>query len=168
METVLEKKLMTLYKDEMISFLKENPEYFDEAIQLSITDKQPYSWRAAFLIWGCMDENDARIRKHILPIIKCIKDKKDGHQRELLKILYKMEIDKKYEGRIFDISMNLWEQIDKTPSIRSTALKFIIKIAKKYPELLNEIAILTQDHFLETLSPGVKNSVRKMMEEAAK
>ncbi len=168
METVLEKKLMTLYKDEMISFLKENPEYFDEAIQLSITDKQPYSWRAAFLMWGCMDENDARIHKHILPIIKCIKDKRDGHQRELLKILYKMEIDKKYEGRIFDISMNLWKQIDKTPSIRSTALKFIIKIAKKYPELLNEIAFLTQDHFLETLSPGVKNSVRKMMEEAAK
>jgi hypothetical protein len=168
METVLENKLMTLYKDEMISFLKENPEHFDEAIQLSITDKQPYSWRAAFLIWGCMEENDARIRKQILPIIKCIKDKKDGHQRELLKILYKMEIDKKYEGRIFDICMNLWEQIDKTPSIRSTALKFILKIAKKYPELLNEIAFLTQDHFLETLSPGVKNSVRKMMEEAAK
>jgi hypothetical protein len=168
METVLENKLMTLYKDEMISFLKENPEHFDEAIQLSITDKQPYSWRAAFLIWGCMEENDERIRKHILPILKCIKDKKDGHQRELLKILYKMEIDKKYEGRIFDICMNLWEQIDKTPSIRSTALKFILKIAKKYPELLNEIAFLTQDHFLETLSPGVKNSVRKMMEEAAK
>ncbi len=168
METILENKLMTLYKDEMISFLKENPEHFDEAIQLSITDKQPYSWRAAFLIWGCMEDNDARIQKHILPIIKCIKDKKDGHQRELLKILYKMKIDKRYEGRIFDICMNLWEQIDKAPSIRSTALKFIIKIAKKYPELLNEIAFLTQDHFLETLSPGVKNSVRKMMEEAVK
>lgn len=165
MESVLENKLMTLYKDELISFLNSNPEHFDEAIQLATSDKQPYSWRAAFLLWGCMAENDKRIRRHILPILNCVNDKKDGHQRELLKILYKMEINEKYEGQIFDICMNLWEQINKTPSVRITALKFIIKIAKKHPELLNEIIFLTQDQYLETLSPGVKNSVERMIAE---
>ncbi len=165
METILENKLMSYYKNEMISFLKSNPEHFDEAIKLSISDKQPYSWRAAFLIWGCMEENDTRIQKHINSIVKSIKDKKDGHQRELLKIIYKMEINKKYEGRIFDICMNIWEQISKDPSVRMTALKYIIKIAKKYPELLEEIIPFTQDHYLESLSPGIKRSIEKMMEE---
>ena len=166
MESVLENKLMTLYKEGMISYLKTHPNYFDEAIQLAISDKQPYSWRAAFLLWGCMEENDIRIRKYFKSIVDCIKTKKDGHQRELLKILYKMEINEKYEAQLFNICMNLWEQIDKDPSVRITALKFIIKIVKKYPELSAEIMVLMQDQYLESLSPGVKRSANKIIKEA--
>ena len=113
MESKLEEKLISSYKDEMISFLKSHPEYFNEAIELAISDKQPFSWRAAFLLCSCMEENDKRIQKYIKSIVNSIKDKKDGHQRELLKVLYKMEIDEKFEGRIFDICMRLWEQISK-------------------------------------------------------
>ncbi len=168
MESILENKLMTLYKDEMISFLKSNPEYFEEAIQLAISDKQPYSWRAAFSLWGTIEENDKRIKRHIESIVNCIQEKEDGHQRELLKILYKMEISEKYEGKIFDICMNLWEQISKNPSVRMTAFKFILKISKKHPELLEEISFLTQEQYLESLSPGVKRSIEKMMEKVIK
>ena len=164
MESKLEERLISSYKNEMISFLKSHPEYFNEAIELAISDKQPFSWRAAFLLWSCMEENDKRIQKYIKSIVNCIQDKKDGHQRELLKILYKMEIDEKYEGQIFDICIKLWEQISKDPSVRITALKFIIKISKKHQELLEEIIFLTQDQYLETLSPGVKRSIEKMLQ----
>jgi len=165
MESILENKLMTMYKDEMILFMKSNPEHFEEAIQLAISDKQPYAWRAAFLLSGCMDENDKRVKKHILPILKCIKQKKDGHQRELLKILSNMKISEKHEGQIFDICINLWKQINKAPSVRMNALKFVVKIAKKYPELSEEIVIVTQNHYLESLSPGVKHSIKKLIKD---
>ncbi len=165
MESVLENKLMTSYKNEMISFLKSHPEYFEEAIHLAISNKQPYSWRAAFLLWGSIEENDKRIQKYIKSIVNCIQGKEDGHQRELLKILYKVKISGKYEGRIFDICMNLWEQISKNPSVRMTAFKFIMKIAKKHPELLEEINFLTQEQYLESLSPGVKRSINKIIHE---
>jgi hypothetical protein len=165
MESVLENKLMTLYKEQMISFLKSHPEHFDEAIQLAISDKQPYSWRAAFLLWGSIEDNDKRIQKHIKSIVSCIYEKEDGHQRELLKILYKMKISEKLEGQIFNICMNLWEQISKDPSVRMTAFKFIVKIVKEHPELLEEINFLTQDHYLESLSPGVKRSIEKIKQE---
>lgn len=163
--TPLEQKLINSYKDEMVSFLESNPEYFEEAVNLSITDKQPFAWRSAWLLWSCMEENDKRIRKHIKSIIDSIKSKKDGHQRELLKILYKMEIDKVYEGHLFDLSINLWEQIDKDPSVRLTALKIMIKIANKHSEIAKEIAFFIQDQYLETLSPGVKKAIDKMMTE---
>jgi hypothetical protein len=165
MESVLENKLMTLYKEEMISFLKSHPKYFDEAVQLAISNKQPYSWRAAFLLWGTIEENDIRIQKHIESIVNCIQEKEDGHQRELLKILYKMTISEKYEGQIFNICMNLWEQLNKNPSVRMTAFKFIVKIVKRHPELSGEINFLIQDHYLESLSPGVKRSIEKIMQE---
>jgi hypothetical protein len=162
-ESALERKLIDSSKDKTVSFLNSHPEYFTEAIELAVSDKQPFSWRAASLVWSCMDENDRRVRPYIKSIVKCIKDKKDGHQRELLKILYKMDIDDKYEGRIFDICMNLWEQTGKDPSVRMTAFKYIIKISRKYPELMEEVAILTQDHYLESLSPGIHRSIERML-----
>ncbi len=167
MESVLENKLISSRKDEMISFLESHPEHFTEAINLAISDKQPFSWRAAFLLWGCMEENDARIKKYIKQIINSIKTKKDGHQRELLKILYRMEVGERYESTIFDICIRIWEQINKDPSVRMTALKYIFKIIKKYPDLSEEIIYLLQDHYLETLSAGVRHSIKRMMNEAA-
>ena len=163
MQSPLEKILISSYKEEMITFLKTHPEYFDEAIRLAISDNQPFAWRSAFILFDCIDENDKRVKKQINAILNCIKDKKDGHQRELLKILYKMKLNKQQEGIVFDICIRLWEQIGKDPSVRMTALKFIIKTANKYPELLEEISFLLQEQYLVTLSPGVKNSIRKMI-----
>lgn len=165
MLTALESKLICSYKDEMVYFLKSNPQYFNEAIDLAISNKQPFAWRSAFLIFDCMEVNDKRVKKNIKTIVASIKDKKDGHQRELLKVLYKMEISEKYEGILFNICIDLWEQINKSPSVRVTALKFIFKLIKKHPELFDEIKYLLQDHYLETLSPGVKYSVEKMIQE---
>lgn len=163
METALENILISTYKTDMISYMKTHPEDFDEAIKLAISNKQPYSWRAAWLLWSCMEENDQRIQKYIKEIINSLKSKNDGHQRELLKILLQMELNKKYEGLVFNICLDVWEQLNKNPSVRFTALKFIIKIVKKHPELSKEITFLTQDQYLESLSPGVKKSISKMM-----
>jgi hypothetical protein len=168
MQSPLEKILISSYKEEMIAFLKTHPEYFNEAIELAISDNQPFAWRSAFVLFDCIDENDKRVKKYINTILNCIKDKKDGHQRELLKILYKMKLNEQQEGIVFDICIRLWEQIGKDPSVRMTALKFIIKTANKYPQLLEEISFLLQEQYLVTLSPGVKNSIRKMIKEVIK
>ena len=165
MESAFEHKLMNSYKDEMISFMNAHPEFFDQAIKLAISDKQPYAWRAAWLLWSCMEENDNRIQKYIDSIVKSLKDKDDGHQRELLKILYRMKPKEKHDGILLKHCIDIWQQIDKTPSVRFNALKFIIKIVKKHPDLSREITFLIQDQYLETLSPGVKKSISRMMRE---
>lgn len=146
----------------MISWLDAHPESFTEAILLAMADKQPLSWRSAWLLWSCMEDNDPRIRPYISKIIECLEHKKDGHQRELLKILYCMDLSEEQEGVVFDLCMNVWEQVGKTPSVRHNAFRMIARMASKYPDLLNEIAFITQDHYLDTLSPGVRRSVMKM------
>jgi len=165
MNTPLEKALMTFKKNEMISFVVSHPEYFDEAVSLAVKNKQPYSWRSAFVLWGCITENDLRLKKHINKIVYSIRGKNDGHQRELIKILMKMELNEKQEAVLFDVCMNLWEQINKTPSIRHTAFKYIIKTVKKYPELQDEISCLLTSRYLDTLSPGVRNSISRLISE---
>ena len=154
---------MSFYKEGMVSFLDSHPECFSEAIELAISDKQPYSWRAAWLLWSCIEENDKRVHQYIKRIIESLTAKKDGHQRELLKILMMMELDDEYEGLMFDKCVTLWESINKKPSVRYSAFKFIIQIAKRHPDLSQEIALLSQDQYLETLSPGIKHSLIKMI-----
>ena len=163
MASTLEHTLLHSYKDEMISFMEIHPEAFEEAMELALADQQPYSWRAAWLLWSCMEENDKRIQKYIGMIIDALQTKKDGHQRELLKILLQMELKERHEVLVFNVCTGVWEKIQKDPSVRFTALKFMMKIAKKHPDLSREITFLTQDRYLESLSPAVKKSVSKMM-----
>lgn len=164
MISALEQVLMNFYKDEMISFLEIHPEFFTEAIELAIKDEQPFSWRSAWLLWSCMEINDKRIRKNVDKILTALPSKQDGHQRELIKILLKMRLNEKQEGKLFNICLTIWESLNKKPSVRYTAFKFIIEMTKKYPELNKEIEYLTQEHYLESLSPGIKNSISLLLQ----
>lgn len=165
METALEHLLISSYKGEVISFMDAHPECFKEAIKLALANKQPYSWRAASLLWSCMEENDQRMNGYIKKIIDTLETKGDGHKRELLKILLQMELTEEYEGLLFDVCTSIWEKINNQASVRFTAFKFILKIAKKYPDLAIEISFLTQNQYMESLSPAVKKSVSKMIKE---
>ncbi|RPI62494.1 MAG: hypothetical protein EHM44_06765, partial [Ignavibacteriales bacterium] len=115
MNSQLKSKLLSFYKEEMVAFLKSQPEHFNEAINLAVSDDQPFAWRSAFLLSSYMEDNDTRVKKYVKPILACIKSKNDGHQRELLKILYRMKLSDKEEGMVFDICIRLWEQISKDP-----------------------------------------------------
>ncbi len=156
---------MNAYKEEMIAYLHAHPEDFNEAIQLAVSDKPRYSWRAAWLLWSCMKVNDDRVHKYIKQIVNALVMKEDNHQRELMKILLNMDLDEDSEGRLFDHCMTIWESVNKQPSARVTAFKFILKIFNKHPELFDEIEFFTRDHYLETLSPGIKRSVLRMINE---
>ncbi len=76
-----------------------------------------------------------------------------------------MELNEEYEGFLFDVCMTVWEKINKRPSVRLTAFKSIVKIAKKYPDLSNEITLITQNEYMDSLSPGVKRSISRMIKE---
>ena len=165
METKLEFILTNSYKAEMISYMKSHPRDFEEAIRLAIADKQPYSWRAAWLLWSCMDKNDPRIQRNIEKIIDAIPSKGDEQARELLIILQQMDLKDEYEGRIFDICINIWQKTGKRPSLRYNAFKLMVKIIKKHPELSQEIIFLTEPHYTDSLSDGVKRSISKMIAE---
>ena len=42
-------------------------------------------------------------------------------------------------------------------------IHFIIKMAKKHPELTSEIHLYTQSQHLDTLTKGAKKAVRKLL-----
>ena len=149
-------------KEEILAILSSSPKSFREGVLIALSDHQPQAWRAAWLINNCMTANDERIQPYITSLIEGISGKGDGHQREFLKILNKMELDDEQEGRLFEACTNIWETISKSPSVRIFAFKFMYKTLVKYPELKDEIEFLMEDHYTENLSPGILNSFNKM------
>ena len=117
---------------------------------------KPSSWRSAWIINNAMKKNDVRIRNSLSKIIKSIIGKQDGHQRELLKVVRKMTLSEKNEGLFFDTCMQVWEDIKKKPATRHYAGLSIIEMAKKYPDIKNELEYLTSPYYTKTLSPGIK------------
>lgn len=147
----------------MAAFLNESRDNFGYTIQLAVSEELPWCWRAAWLIDASIQKNDARIRPFLLNILRAIPDKDDGHQRELLKILLKMDLEEEFEGLLFDLSVNLWEQVRKQPSVRYYAFQGMVKVAEKYPELKNEVLSLTQPHYINPLSSGIRKSLLKKL-----
>ena len=165
METAFEQILTNSHRPEMESYIVAHPKSFKEAIKLAIADKQPYSWRAAWLLWSCMEKNDKRIRNYVKDIVHILPNRTDNQKRELLKILEQMEIKKEYEGLLFNHCVTIWEEIDKQPSVRLNAFKILAKITQRHPELFQEVILLTQNQYTRSLSATVNKSINKIMKE---
>ena len=155
-------------KDELTDKLNSNDTIFRDALKLAKSDDPNLGWRAAWVLYHSIERNDERIKRNILQVIKSINGKRDGHQRELLKIISKMDINENQEGYLFDSCLTIWENINKSPSVRITAFRTLMNLVKKYPELLEELEAFTDIHYVECLSPGIKRSFQKLVKEIKK
>lgn len=143
----------------MIAYMGEHSDNFDELLLLSLSDKQPYSWKAAQLLLNCMIDNDPFLRPYTGKIVDLLLVVCESQQRIFLMILQRMEINSEYEGRLFDICVSIWKDLKVHPSLRGNALWVIFKISKKYPELLNEIRYLIDPQYTNSLPVGIKHSL---------
>jgi len=148
-------------KSVWMRLMREHPEYFDEAVMIAISDKHPEGWRAAWLVCHNMHRNDQRIQPLLSDMIRSLKGKESGHQRELLKIIFKMKLTEEHEGPLFDACLTIWEDLSKQSSVRIVAFKQLANIARDHAELKSELKHFTADHYLASLSPGIKRSFEK-------
>lgn len=162
-ETALEHLIDNSHKKELVPYLNKQPAYFNELIRLALSNKPHYSWRAAWVLWSCVEKNDKRIRKHVGKIIKTIPKRQDSQQRELIILLEKMELGSANEGLLYDICSEIWKQPSKNPSLRSHALKTMYRIAKHHPELLEEVNALNASPYIDNVSETVKNNISKFI-----
>lgn len=162
MSAEFEQVLLSFNKDGMLDFLRTHPEEIPEALSLALVDRQPFSWRSAWVLCSYFSEGFPFPDSAADQILKAIAGKKDGHQRELLKLLWISGLDEDGEGKVFDLCVTLWEDIRKNPSIRVTAMKWMLRLAGSHSELIHELPYYLQDKYVDPLSPGVKRSLQRL------
>ncbi len=164
--TDFERVMVEGYKEDMIAFMAEHQRAFGEALKLATTDRQPYAWRAAWLVETRMEDNDRRVRPAIGAMLAAVPDRPEGHQRELLKILLRLELGDEEEGTLFNLAVAWWEDVSRRPSLRWFAINFILRMLEKYPDLSGEVRLLVRPAYLKALSPGIRRSVEKRLAQA--
>jgi len=152
-----------MMKAELMAHLKEHPEYFEEAVQLGLSLTDPFNWRAVWALREAYGKGNIKLLPYLDEIIDTLPKTKEGHQREWLKTVMAYPLNEEQEGKMFDICLTLWEQPGKAPAIRHSAFIFLARVIKKYPELWNELAPITDEEYLDSLTPGVRHSVEKLL-----
>jgi len=132
---------------------------------LALVNEQPFSWRAAWLLWDVIEDNDNRIKKHLARIIKAIPTKRYGQQRDLLRIVSMMQLDEEQEGLVYEICTKIWLTPTGQPSGRYRALLIMKDIARKYPDLRFELELMASPEYFGSLSPGIKNAVLRLLSD---
>jgi len=135
---------------------------FDDLLDFAINSSDANAWRAAWLVGILVKRNDERITPQISNILNVLLYKGDGHQREVIKILLRMDLNEMQQSIFFDYCITIWKSIEKKSSTRICAFKFLVKMQKNIPELAGEVRYLNQEIYTESLSVGIKKSLEKM------
>lgn len=151
----------TIPKESLLSFLDDHPELLEYTLQLSILAHQPQSWRAVWLIKLSTTKNDPEVLPYLDQMIRAIEGKGDGHQRELMNVILKMDWNEDQEGMLFDTCLEICGSISKSPSVRIIAFRILSRVIAKYPELWHEIQFIVEEDYLDTLSAGIKNGFKR-------
>ncbi len=152
-------------KKPLLDQLKNDQEGVRKAIDIALSDKQPQGWRAAWVLKDIIKDEDPRLAPHLTRTIKVLADRPDGHQRELIHLVDKFTLSDDQEGMLFDVCLDIWSSIRKSPSVRILAFKQIAGIIRKYPELVHELEHVLDDEYAETLSPAIKRIFIRLREE---
>ena len=119
------------------------------------------SWIHAWQINHVKKTELIKIQKQVDKIISAIDGKNDGHQRELLKVLLKLNLTDDQLSLLWDICLRIWLDIQKQSSVRISAYKILVNTAKKFKPLSDELVRLTEEKHITSLSNGIRNSTYK-------
>ena len=131
----------------------------DQLIHALRNDKD--SWIHAWQINHVKKTELIKIQEQVDKIISAIDGKNDGHQRELLKVLLKLNLTDDQLSLLWDICLRVWLDIQKQSSVRISAYKILVNAAKKFKPLSDELVRLTEEKHITSLSNGIRNSTYK-------
>lgn len=151
----------TIPKESLLTFLDDHPELLEYTLQLSILNHQPQSWRSVWLVKLSTTKNDPQVIPYLGRMIAALPGKSDGHQRELMNVILKMDWSEEQEGILFDACLEICGSISKSPSVRVVAFRILSRIIANYPELWYEIQFIVEEEYLETLSAGIRNGFKR-------
>lgn len=150
-------------KKDMLAYINQYPQAVDELIALSFSTSDTFAWRAAWLLSHCLTKNDARMRPYLDQLIDLLPMPGDGHNRDLLNIVQLYDWKEHQIGPLYDKCQQMWSRINSIPSLRYKAFRIMVRIAQQHPELKAEILLLSEEHYLQSLSPGIRHSVLKAL-----
>jgi hypothetical protein len=138
-------------KAQLIEEFERNNSLFSLALDDALTEDSAKAWHVIRFINQIVSPAVAEEIDNVYDqLILRLKNEDPSLQRELRKLLQKIDLTEKWESYLFNHAQKIWETIANIPSTRVQAFYCMLKIASKYPELKSEIALYNESSYLET------------------
>lgn len=124
----------------IVNEIGEHPEYFSALMRVALYNKEPKSWRAAYIV-DKIDENHPKlISPYVTKIIQQIKiEEHSGKKRHFLRQISLNPIPEIHFGFLFDYCLNAVTSAKEPPAVRVHAMQILFNISEKEPDLKPEI-----------------------------
>ena len=140
-----------------------NQETFDELVELMLSPDMKISQRAAWIFSHCVEQRPWLIKKHLKLIINHLENPAhDAVKRNTLRVLQFIEIEEDEMGILADLCFKFLYSAKESIAIKAHSMTILYNIAKKYPELKNELKMAIQEQ-LPFGSAGIKNRGNKIL-----
>ncbi|MEL7532758.1 MAG: hypothetical protein AAFN10_15675 [Bacteroidota bacterium] len=148
---------------EIAEWVGEDPKRFAEVWRLVNCGEEPTAPYASWLMDFCLQLHP----NHLLPYRKGAFDllQQPLHNmihRNIVKHLYRVEIDEEIEGELYDLAINKISNPQVEVAIRVHCMNIAWKIAEPYPELREELRLVIEGHIGDG-SAGFKSRGKRIL-----
>jgi hypothetical protein len=152
--------------DKVVAYVGSNSSRFSELVSLFLEGPYRVTQRAAWPLSCCIEDNPKLVEPHLKKILNhalkpCVHD---AVKRNVVRLLQFIEIPKRLQGLTATICFQFFTDKKEPIAVRVFSMTVLSNLAKKLPELKNELIPLIEDQ-LPYGSAGFISRGRKVLKE---
>ncbi len=150
-------------------YVGNDPERFDELVDLFFDDDVRVVQRSAWIISHCADNYNDIVVPYLARFIEYATDDPPhvAVKRNVIRVMNKCLIPEDIEGPAYDMCWGFANSVKEDIAVRAFALRVLFRIAKKYPELCDEV-LSVADGFSQSESKGLLSCGRDISNKLEK
>ena len=146
----------------------QNKQVYDVLVQLIQDEDRSCRMKSSWALAKATEINPDFAMPHISLLMQLLQSEKTGGVvREIYKTLACVQIPESMEGVFIDVSFEMLREVESDLAVKYHAKQILMKYAKKYPELKNEV-ILSLHSVTEAHSDAWKVQVLKSIAKLEK
>lgn len=154
--------------NKVIDCILDNPRLFDQLMQFILGDHAILSQRAAWAMSYLVIEHPPLIYPYLNKLLKLVKQPvHPAIKRNTFRFLKEIDIPEKSLTQTLDACFHVVNNPNEPIAVVCFAFYTLLKLAKKFPEIKNEILFATELH-QENEASGLKNTINKVRKELTK
>lgn len=143
-------------RDLMIDEVIKSKTHFNSLLKLTLQEKDPLAWRAAWVLDGSDEKKPGLARNHLSRIVKALpKLESKGALRSLLRLLTRYDIREEDQGLLIDLCFSYLVSEQYPVAVKAHAMQIIYQHVLIYPDLKHELIAVIEDQ-AENNSAGFK------------
>jgi hypothetical protein len=155
-------------KDLFIAEVGASGEKFDTLLNLTLFEKDPLAWRAAWILDGSDEQHPGLASPYLSKIIQNLPQlESKGALRSLLRLLCRFDIQEEDQGLLIDLSFGYLVSELYPVAVKVHAMQIIYNHTLIYPELKEELITVIEDQ-VENNSVGFKSRGLRIIRQLKK